>query len=59
MQNTLPTCNHYTQKRPWSSIDSKLGLTLEDLYNVYGLHLVYLGGHIYSELRPQPISAAR
>ena len=48
-------CRHvivYTQKRPWTSIDSDLALSPEDLHNICDLHLAYLGGHIYGEVCP-------
>ena len=54
-------CQHtivYTYKCPWSTIDSDLPLTPDELHSACDVHLVYLGSYIFGELRLSPMCTA-
>ena len=47
-------CHHavvYMLKRPWSSVDSDVSLSPDELHIDCDIHLIYLGEHIYGELQ--------
>ena len=45
-------------KRPWTMVFSSMVPDIESLQSVCNIHLVYLGEHLYGELRPLPMTAA-
>ena len=48
----------YTLKRPWTTVHCNAGFSFATLPDLCHIHLVYLGEHLYGELRPLPMSSA-
>ena len=48
----------YTLKRPWTTVHCNAGFSFETLPDLCNIHPVYLGEHLYGELRPLLMSSA-
>ena len=57
MQNPYHHAIVHTLKRPWTTVHCNTGFTFESLPDLCHIHLVYLGEHLYGELRPLPMSS--
>ena len=49
----------YTKNRPWTTIKPDGTLNEENLWEMCDVHLLYLGQHVYAELKLKPFSEIR